>query len=199
MTQKIEKIVVATHNKGKLKEINALLLPFDVIAISAGEMGVDEPEETETTFIGNALLKARHSAAATNLPALADDSGLEVFGLNGAPGIYSARWAGENKDFNAAMARVEKELKEKNTQDYGARFVCALALVWPDGTQKAFEGYVEGHLEFPPRGENGFGYDPIFVPNGFDITFGEMDADKKHAMSHRANAFKQLIAEVFEK
>ena len=199
MTQKIEKIVVATHNKGKLKEINALLLPFDVIDISAGEMGVDEPEETETTFIGNALLKARHSAAATNLPALADDSGLEVFGLNGAPGIYSARWAGENKDFNAAMARVEKELKEKNTQDYGARFVCALALVWPDGTQKAFEGYVEGHLEFPPRGENGFGYDPIFVPNGFDITFGEMDADKKHAMSHRANAFKQLIAEVFEK
>ena len=199
MTQKIEKIVVATHNKGKLKEINALLLPFDVIAISAGEMGVDEPEETETTFIGNALLKARHSAAATNLPALADDSGLEVFGLNGAPGIYSARWAGENKDFNAAIARVEKELKEKNTQDYGARFVCALALVWPDGTQKAFEGYVEGHLEFPPRGENGFGYDPIFVPNGFDITFGEMDADKKHAMSHRANAFKQLIAEVFEK
>lgn len=199
MTQKIEKIVVATHNKGKLKEINALLLPFDVIAISAGEMGVDEPEETETTFIGNALLKARHSAAATNLPALADDSGLEVFALNGAPGIYSARWAGENKDFNVAMARVEKELKEKNTQDCGARFVCALALVWPDGTQKAFEGYVEGHLEFPPRGENGFGYDPIFVPNGFDITFGEMDADKKHAMSHRANAFKQLIAEVFEK
>ena len=199
MTQKIEKIVVATHNKGKLKEISALLLPFDVIAISAGEMGVDEPEETEATFIGNALLKARHSAKATNLPALADDSGLEVLGLNGAPGIYSARWAGENKDFNVAMARVEKELKEKNTQDYGARFVCALALVWPDGTQKAFEGYVEGHLEFPARGENGFGYDPIFVPNGFDITFGEMDADKKHAMRHRANAFKQLIAEVFEK
>ncbi len=199
MTLNLEKIVVATHNKGKLKEINALLAPFGVNAVSAGEMGVDEPEETEATFIGNSLLKARHSAKITNLPALADDSGLEVFGLDNAPGIYSARWAGENKDFNAAMSRVEKELKEKNTQNNGARFVCALALVWPDGTQKVFEGYVEGHLEFPPRGENGFGYDPIFVPNGFDITFGEMDADKKHAMSHRANAFKQLIAEVFEK
>lgn len=199
MTLNFEKIVVATHNKGKLKEINALLLPFGVDAVSAGEMGVDEPEETESTFIGNALLKARHSAKATNLPALADDSGLEVFGLDNAPGIYSARWAGENKDFNAAMARVEKELKEKNTQNYGARFVCALAMVWPDGTQKVFEGYVEGHLEFPPRGANGFGYDPIFVPKGYDITFGEMDADKKHAMSHRANAFKQLVAEVFEK
>lgn len=194
---KIEKLVIATHNKGKVKEINDLLAPFGVIAVSAGELGLDEPEETETTFKGNALLKARAAAHSSNLPALADDSGLMVDALNGDPGIYSARWAGEGRDFYAAMAMVETKLKEANAKDFVAQFVCALALVFPNGDEKVFEGIVRGHLEFPPRGSNGFGYDPIFVANGEAITFGEMEPTKKHGMSHRARAFEKLVAEVF--
>lgn len=196
---KIEKLIIATHNKGKVKEINDLLIPFGVNAISAGELGLEEPEETETSFKGNALLKARAAAKAANLPALADDSGLMVDALGGDPGIYSARWAGEGRDFYAAMALVESRLKEVNAKDLGAQFVCALALVMPDGTEKVFEGIVRGHLEFPPRGANGFGYDPIFVADGESITFGEMEPSKKHGMSHRAKAFEQMVAEVFAK
>ncbi len=194
---KIQKLVIATHNKGKVKEINDLLAPFGVIAISAGELGLDEPEETETTFSGNALLKARAAANASGLPALADDSGLMVDALDGDPGIYSARWAGEGRDFYAAMSLVETKLKEKNATDFGAQFVCALALVMPEGEEKVFEGIVRGQLEFPPRGTEGFGYDPIFVANGETITFGEMEPAKKHAMSHRARAFEKLVAEIF--
>lgn len=197
MKKNINKLVVASHNKGKVREINALLENFGVKAQSAGELGLEEPEETETTFIGNALLKARAAAIASGEVALADDSGLCVNALGGDPGIYSARWAGENKDFYFAMSRIEKELKDKATKDYSAYFVCALALVWPDGEEMVFEGRVNGNLVFPPKGQNGFGYDPIFVADGENITFGEMDPDKKHAMSHRAKAFEKLVAEVF--
>lgn len=196
---KIEKLIIATHNQGKVKEINDLLIPFGVNAISAGELGLEEPEETETSFKGNALLKARAAAKAANLPALADDSGLMIDALGGDPGIYSARWAGEGRDFYAAMALVESKLKEVNATDFGAQFVCALAIVMPDGKEKVFEGIVRGHLEFPPRGANGFGYDPIFVADGESITFGEMEPSKKHGMSHRAKAFEQMVAEVFAK
>jgi XTP/dITP diphosphohydrolase len=198
MSLKIEKLVVASHNAGKVKEINALLEKFGVNAISAAQLNLLEPEETEDSFVGNALLKARAAANASGLVALADDSGLEVMALSGAPGIYSARWAGEKRDFYEAMAKVESELKAKNANDYSAQFICVLALVYPNGDEKVFEGIVKGQLEFPPRGENGFGYDPIFVPDGYDITFGQMDPDKKHAMSHRANAFKLLVEQVFE-
>lgn len=194
---KFEKLVIATHNKGKVKEINDLLLPFGVNAISAGELGLPEPEETENTFIGNALLKARAASIASNLPALADDSGLMVDELGGDPGIYSARWAGEGRNFYTAMERVEHELKAKNAKSFGAQFVCALAFVLPDGSEQAFEGIIRGHLEFPPRGTNGFGYDPIFVAEGETITFGEMDPARKHAMSHRARAFEKFVATVF--
>jgi XTP/dITP diphosphohydrolase len=190
------RLVLATHNKGKVREINDLLAPFKVDVVSAGELGLPEPDETETTFIGNAKLKALAAAKASNLPALADDSGLAVTALGGAPGIYSARWAGPNKDFNFAMYRVEDELKGKT--DRSAKFVCALALCWPDGHCEAFEGEVHGTLTFPPRGEKGFGYDPIFVPTGFSTTFAEMEPDAKHAMSHRAHAFKQLVAACFK-
>lgn len=188
-------LVIASHNPGKIREIGDLLRPFDVTVMSAGDLGLDEPEETETTFIGNAVLKARASALGANKPALADDSGLAVTGLGGAPGIYSARWAGPKKDFSVAMQRVQDELGD--TADRSAHFVCALALCWPDGHVESFEGRVDGTLTFPPRGEKGFGYDPIFVPDGFDITFAEMDPEKKHAMSHRADAFRQLVAACF--
>lgn len=196
---KIEKLLLASHNKGKVREISALLAPFNVEVISASELDLEEPEETEKTFIGNALLKARAGAKASGLVTLSDDSGLEVFALNGAPGIYSARWAGENKDFNFAMQRVENELLAKNTKDYSARFVCVLALVYPDGREETFEGFVNGNLTFPPKGDKGFGYDPIFIANGETETFGEMDPNKKHAMSHRAMAFAKFVKEVFEK
>ncbi len=188
-------LVIASHNPGKIREIGDLLRPFDVTVMSAGDLGLDEPEETETTFIGNAVLKARASALGANKPALADDSGLAVTVLGGAPGIYSARWAGPKKDFSVAMQRVQDELGD--TADRSAHFVCALALCWPDGHVESFEGRVDGTLTFPPRGEKGFGYDPIFVPDGFDITFAEMDPEKKHAMSHRADAFRQLVAACF--
>lgn len=190
------KLVLATHNPGKVVEIAALLEPFGVEVVSAGELGLPEPEETEDTFEGNARLKAHAAARAANLPALSDDSGLAVSGLDGAPGIYSARWAGPGKDFGAAMARVETELGDN--PDRSAHFVCALTLAWPDGHDETFVGKVYGTLTFPPRGEHGFGYDPIFVAKGHAGTFGEIDPAQKHAMSHRADAFSQLVAACFE-
>ncbi|GIU66370.1 RdgB/HAM1 family non-canonical purine NTP pyrophosphatase [Candidatus Phycosocius spiralis] len=189
----LEKLVIATHNAGKLAEITALLAPYHIEVVSAGDLGVPEPEETETTFIGNALLKARASTLATGLPALADDSGLEVMALDRAPGIYSARWAGPDRDFYAAMAEIERQLQDKGATDRTARFVCALALVYPDGTEKAFEGEVVGEVVGKPRGTQGFGYDPIFVAKGYHETFGELDPVTKHAISHRAHAFAQFV------
>lgn len=191
-----QKIVIATHNAGKVREINALLAPFATETVSAGDLGLPEPEETGITFAENAAIKALASAQAANLPALADDSGLVVLALDGAPGIYSARWAGPGKDFSAAMARVNEELGDK---DRAAHFVCALALAWPDGHVEPFEGRVDGALVWPMRGGQGFGYDPIFVPEGHDLTFGEMAPADKHAMSHRADAFGQLIDACFRK
>ncbi|MGJ3233068.1 MAG: RdgB/HAM1 family non-canonical purine NTP pyrophosphatase [Oceanicaulis sp.] len=188
---------IASHNTGKIREIADLIAPYGLTAEGADSLGLPEPEETEDSFIGNALLKARAGAAASNLVALADDSGLEVKALGGAPGIYSARWAGEPRDFYAAMDKVRTELDAKGASDFSARFVCALALAHPDGETRVYEGEVRGALTFPPRGENGFGYDPIFIPDGHDVTFGEMDPARKHAMSHRAHAFKLLTADVF--
>lgn len=191
------RLVAATHNPGKLIEISELMAPFGVAPVSAGALGLIEPEETENTFAGNALLKARAAADASGLPALADDSGLEVAALHGAPGVYSARWAGPAKDFRIAMKRVEAELAATGASDLSARFVCALALAWPDGHTEAFVGEVSGFLTFPPRGAKGFGYDPIFAPRGFSQTFGEMEPRMKHAMSHRADAFRKLVDACF--
>lgn len=187
-------LVVASHNQGKVREIKDLLAPFGIVTKGAAELGLPEPEETETTFAGNAALKARAAAKASGLPALADDSGLAVTALGGAPGIYSARWAGETKDFSFAMQRVERELKEKGAQDFSAKFVCALALAEPGKEPEIFEGEVHGRLLFPPRGTRGFGYDPIFVADGMSETFGEIEPTQKHAMSHRARAFTKLVA-----
>jgi XTP/dITP diphosphohydrolase len=190
------RLVVATHNPGKVVEIAALLDGrFD--AVAAGELGLVEPEETEATFMGNAVLKARAAADAAHLPAIADDSGMSVRGLGGAPGVYSARWAGPGKDFAMAMERVRRELEEQQSEDRFAWFTCALAVAWPDGPVLAVEGRVEGRLVFPPRGERGFGYDPIFQPDGHDIAFGEMEPAHKHAISHRARAFEKLKAVLF--
>jgi XTP/dITP diphosphohydrolase len=196
-----KRLVLATHNAGKVREIRDLLAPFAVDVVSAGELGLPEPEETGATFRANAELKALAAAKGANLPALADDSGLAVDALNGAPGIYSARWAGPAKDFAVAMKRVEDELKAGSNPPVvpSGRFICALCLAWPDGHCETFEGKVEGSLTFPPRGAHGFGYDPIFVPTGHSITFGEMAPAKKHDMSHRADAFRQLVAACFRK
>lgn len=188
------RLVVASHNAGKVREIGALLAPLGVVAVSAGDLGLAEPEETETTFIGNAALKARAAAEASGLPALADDSGLEVFGIGGDPGVYSARWAGPNKDFGFAMQRVHEELQKRGATDFSARFVCALALAEPGGAVDTFEGEARGTIVWPPRGTQGFGYDPIFQPNGLDRTFGEMSHDEKLPMTHRARAFEKLLA-----
>jgi len=191
------RLVAATHNPGKAKEIDALLGGrFEVAA--AGSLGLPEPDETETTFAGNALLKARCAADAARLPALADDSGLSVRGLQGAPGVFSARWAGPDKDFGLAMRKVEERLDEVASDDRFAWFTCALALAWPDGPAVVVEGVVEGELVFPGRGDRGFGYDPIFVPAGGALTFGEMDPAEKDALSHRARAFAKLKAAVFD-
>ena len=189
------RLVVASHNAGKVREIRELLEPFKADVVSAAELGLPEPEETGLTFIANAELKARAAARGANLPALADDSGLVIDALDGAPGIYSARWAGPNKDFNFAMKRIEDEMRGKsNTR---AHFVCALSLAWPDGHCESFEGKISGHLSFPPRGLKGFGYDPIFIPDGMHVTFAEIEPAAKHAISHRADAFRQLVAACF--
>ena len=190
---KNQKLIIASHNQGKVKEIGDLLAPFGLDVISADALNLPEPEETGTSYIANAELKARAASQAANLPALADDSGLSVTALGGAPGIYSARWAGETKDFNHAMKRVADALLLSGTTDRSAEFVCALSLAWPDGHIVSFEGRVGGTIAWPARGDKGFGYDPIFVPTGHNITFGEMAPEKKHAMSHRAVAFSQLV------
>ncbi|WP_395023296.1 RdgB/HAM1 family non-canonical purine NTP pyrophosphatase [Dongia sp.] len=190
-----KKLVLASHNPGKAKEIAELLQHLDIEVISAGTLGLPEPEETEDSFIGNARLKALAATRAAKLPALADDSGLCVDALDGAPGIFSARWAGPSKDFGFAMDRVLKGIVGKPR---GAHFVAALALAWPDDHCEVFEGKVYGTLADAPRGNRGFGYDPIFIPDGFDITFGEMDPAQKHAMSHRAVAFRMLVEGCFK-
>ena len=187
-------LVIASHNKGKVREIAELLRAYIAHFPSAGELNLAEPEETEATFIGNAELKARAAATASGLPALADDSGLVVPALGGAPGIYSARWAGPEKDFTVAMKRVETEL---GNGDPSAYFVCALTLAWPDGHAESVEGRIHGRLVFPGRGDRGFGYDPIFIADRRDVTFAEMDPEEKHGMSHRADAFAQLVARCF--
>jgi XTP/dITP diphosphohydrolase len=190
-------LVVASHNKGKVREIGELLAPFAIETISAGDLGLPEPEETGATFRENAELKALAAAKAAGKPALADDSGLCVDALNGAPGIYSARWAGPQKDFDFAMEKLRLGLIEEGTLDTRAHFICGLALAWPDGHVEYFEGRVDGELVWPPRGEKGFGYDPMFVPQGHSETFGEMEPERKHAMSHRADAFRQLVDACF--
>ncbi len=190
------KLVAATHNPGKARELAALLEGrFEVVA--AGALGLREPDETESTFMGNALLKARHAADACGLIALADDSGLSVAALDGAPGIYSARWAGPDKDFHLAMAKVEERLNETGAEDPAAWFTCALAVAWPQGPAVVVEGRADGRLSFPPRGEKGFGYDPIFIPDGGTLTFGELEPFEKDAISHRARAFEKLKAALF--
>ena len=187
-----ETLVVASHNPGKVREILELLEPFDLRVMGAAELGLPEPDETGVTFAENAALKARAAAEASGFACLADDSGLAVSALGGAPGIYAARWAGPNKDFALAQARVERELKEKGAEDFSAKFVCALALARREEKIEIFEGEVSGHVVFPPRGSRGFGYDPIFVAEGMRETFGEMEPARKHAMSHRARAFEKL-------
>ncbi len=194
------RLVVASHNKGKVREINELLAPYGFDVVSAGELDLPEPEETGTTFEANAELKAVAAATASGLPSLADDSGFCVAALGGDPGIYSARWAGPEKDFAMAMRNVEEKLQEKGaTSDADRRgsFVAVLCLAWPDGHTEFFRGEVEGQVVWPPRGEKGFGYDPVFMPDGHDRTFGEMSSEEKHgwsreteALSHRARAFQ---------
>jgi XTP/dITP diphosphohydrolase len=186
------RLVLASHNAGKLREIAALMQPYRVDCTSAGELGLPEPEETAPDFAGNASLKAQAAATAANLPALADDSGFCLAALNGQPGIHSARWAGPSKDFAAAMARIHTELG--TSDDLRAWFVCALCLAWPDGETATFLGRAEGTFTWPPRGTQGFGYDPVFTPLGGTQTYGEMNQDEKHATSHRARAVAQLIA-----
>jgi|TARA_R110001583_G_scaffold163735_3_gene316056 XTP/dITP diphosphohydrolase len=188
------RLVAATHNKGKVSELKDLFEPLGFDVVSAIELALPEPEETEATFAGNAILKARAAAEATGAPALSDDSGLSVTALGGAPGIFSARWAGEPRDFSRAMEKVQRELDDIGATDRSAKFVCALAVVWPDGHAEVFEGEVHGELTWPPRGDKGFGYDPVFVADGESITFGEMEPQRKHAMSHRANAVAKLKA-----
>ena len=189
------RLVIASHNPGKVNEIAALLAPFGTDVVSVAELNLPEPEETGATFVDNARLKALAASRASGLPALADDSGLVVDALGGDPGIRSARWAGPARDFLEAMRRVEKALTGK--RDRQARFICALALAWPDGHVDCFEGQVAGHLIWPPRGKQGFGYDPMFIPNGRSETFGEMSQAEKHAISHRTDAFRKLVAGCF--
>jgi XTP/dITP diphosphohydrolase len=189
------KLVVATHNKGKLREIAELVASHDVEAVSAGDLGLPEPEETGATFVANAILKAEAASIASGLPALADDSGLCVDALDGEPGIYSARWAGPDKDFSRAMRNVEEKLQAAGAREpaqRGAHFIAALSLAWPDGLTEVFEGHVDGTLVWPPRGTKGFGYDPMFLPEGEALTFGEIEPVTKHGISHRARAFAKL-------
>jgi len=191
-----KKLIVASHNPGKVREIADLIAPYDLEAISAVALNLEEPEETEPTFIGNALIKAHAAAKAARLPALADDSGLCVDALNGDPGVLSARWAGPSKDFAIAMRKVNERMA--HTPNRNAHFVCALAIAWPDGHSETFEGKVNGCLVWPPRGTLGFGYDPMFIPDGYEQTFGEMDPAQKHAMSHRARAFAKFVEACLE-
>ncbi len=190
-----DKLVIASHNSGKAREFADLLGPYDVEAVVASALGLAAPEENGATFLANAELKSLSAARAAQLPALADDSGLVVPALDGAPGINSARWAGPEGDFAQAMARVERELAKSG--DRRAHFVCVLSLAWPDGHVESFEGRADGILVFPPRGDKGFGYDPIFQPVGYQVTYGEMEPGAKHAISHRADAFRKLIAGCF--
>ncbi len=192
------KLVIATHNEGKLREIRDLLAPFDIECVGAAELGLPEPEEIGNSFVYNAELKAREAADLSGLPALADDSGISVDALHGLPGIFSARWAEDEegrRDFGRAMERVWREVEAAGEEaGRDAHFTCALALAWPDnGQAELFEGKVFGTLVWPPRGEKGFGYDPMFVPTGHDKTFGEFEPDEKHAISHRAEAFRKLV------
>lgn len=191
------RIVAATHNPGKVPEIRALLGGHYEV-VTAGSLNIPEPDETETTFAGNALLKARHSADLSGEVALADDSGLSVAALDGAPGIYSARWAGPDKDFAFAMRKLEERLEEIGSDDRRAWFTSALAVAWPNGPAVVVEGRVDGLLTFPPRGDRGFGYDPIFIPEGHSQTFGELDPALKDSLSHRARAFEKLKAALME-
>lgn len=196
-----KELVLATHNEGKIREFAAMFAPFGVTIKSALELGLPEPEETGSTFEANAILKARAAMTATGLPALADDSGLAVTGLDGAPGIYSARWAGPGRDFDLAIGRVLKELAGRYgsfaAAEKGAAFVAVLALAWPDGQTATFRGEVEGRLVEAPRGQGGFGYDPIFVPLGHTSTFGEMPAAEKHKISHRRRAIDTMVQALF--
>ena len=189
-----DKLVIASHNPGKVKEIRELLEPYRLQVIGAADLRLAEPEETGSSFAENARLKAEAASAASKLAALADDSGLSVAALNGAPGIHSARWAGPKKDFRAAMARVEDEMRHSGNPDKRAHFVCALALSAPGAETEIFEGRAYGAIEFPPRGQYGFGYDPIFVPEGHRFTFAEMIPSAKHAISHRAKAFEKFVS-----
>lgn len=191
------RLVIASHNQGKVREIAALLEGRGLDVVSAGELDLPEPEETGTTFVMNAELKARAAADLSGLPALADDSGLCVDALNGDPGIFSARWGGEAKDFDLAMRLVEEKVSAIDDAPRDAHFVCALALAWPDGHVEWFEGRVDGTLVWPPRGDKGHGYDPIFQPVGDTRTFGEIDEAEKNRISHRGDAFEQLVAAVF--
>ena len=199
------KLVIASHNAGKVREIRALLEPFGIEPVSAGDLGLPEPLETGTTFAENALLKAHASAQGSGLPALADDSGLCVAALDGAPGVYTADWAerqayegGPGRDWYMAMGKVEGKLAELGADvDRSGYFICTLALAWPDGHSEFFEGRVQGTLIWPPRGTLGFGYDPVFVPLGRDQSFAELDPAEKHAMSHRSDAFAKLVKAVF--
>jgi XTP/dITP diphosphohydrolase len=191
-----DKLVIASHNDGKVREIRELLAPYRLSVIGAAELGLEEPEETGATFAQNAALKAEAASAASGLPALADDSGLSVAALNGAPGIHSARWAGPAKDFRVAMNRVEAEMRASGNPDKRAHFVCALALAAPAAPTRIFEGRAYGSIDFPPRGQYGFGYDPIFVPEGHRFTFAEMNPEAKHAISHRAKAFEKFVKAV---
>ena len=195
------KLIIASHNQGKVTEIRDLLEPLGLELISAASLNLPEPEETACTFAGNARLKAEAATRATGFPAFADDSGLSVDALDGEPGIYSARWAGSDKDFSMAMAKVNAALCEVDKKlmikvSRSASFFCALALAWPDNKSEIFEGSINGTLCWPPRGENGFGYDPIFIPTGYDETFGELDQKLKHSISHRAKAFAKFLSYV---
>ncbi len=200
------RLVIATHNPGKLRELRDLLAPHGIEAVSAGELGLAEPDETGATFRDNARIKAQAAAAASKLPAFADDSGLAVEVLGGEPGIHSARWAGPDKNFAGAMQKIETMLRERNAADRRAHFVSALCVAWPDGHVEEFEGRVDGTLVWPPRGDQGFGYDPVFLPDGHSRTFGEMSADEKHGLppkgkglSHRARAFFKLAEACLER
>jgi len=188
-----DKLVIASHNQGKVREIRELLAPYGLNVLGAAQLGLAEPEETGSSFAENAKLKAEAASAASKLPALADDSGLSVAALDGAPGVYSARWAGPKKNFRIAMQRVEKEMLASGNPDKRAHFVCVLALSKPGAQTETFEGRAYGTIDFPPRGQFGFGYDPIFMPEGYRFTYAEMDPHAKHAISHRAKAFEKFV------